>query len=128
MPRAGILRSPRELRLSIELPGGSRSFGGCAVRPRQAVWTGDVEASGRVGEGSGEGMVGSAVSCAAVVEGHGDREERVGCERDGSSVRSRDFRVGVAMFALSSAGGRRVLLTRGGDGGWSSIGGSRGAS
>ena len=84
-----------------------------------------MEALGRVGEGSGEGMVGT---CAAVVEGPGDREERVGCERDGSSVRSRDFRVGVAMFALSGAGGRRVLLTRGGAGGWSSIGSWKGAS
>ena len=37
-------------------------MGACAVRPRDAVWTGDMDGFGRVGEGSGDGIVGSVVS------------------------------------------------------------------
>ena len=76
------------------------------------------------------GMTGSAVSwdVDAEMDGAGEREVSVGCEREGSNVRSREFRVGVARFALSSTRGFRGPLFRGGEGGWSSIGGRRGIS
>ena len=80
------------------------------MRPREAVWTGEVEPLGRVGDGNGVGMTGSAVSwdVDAEMDGAGEREVSVGCEREGSNVRSREFRVGVARFALSSTRGFQI--------------------
>ena len=57
-----------------------------------------------------------------------DFEWSVGCDREVSSVRSIEFRVGVARLALSSTSGLRGPLFRGGEGGWSSMGGSSGTS
>ena len=57
-----------------------------------------------------------------------DFEWSVGCDREVSSVRSIECRVGVARFTLSSTSGFRGPLFRGGEGGWSSMGGRRGTS
>ena len=63
--RAGIFRSPSEFRRgTAALLGTSRSLGTCAVRPRDAVCTGDIDGFGLVGEGSGDGIVGSVVAVA----------------------------------------------------------------
>ncbi len=121
--RAGILRSPSELRRRTdELIGVSRSFGGSAVRPSDAVCTGDVDGFGRVGDGRGDGMVGSEVSWDSVWLSD-DRGESVGCERDGSRVGLppvSERRVGV----VPDGGVFVPRFWRGGDGGCSSIGGS----
>ena len=103
------------------------------MRPSDAVWTGDVDGLGRVGEGRGEGMVGSAVSPEADWEfWEGRRAASDGYDREVSNARSIDVRVGVAASTVvaSMRGDLRSpdFLDLGGDGGWSSMGGRRGTS